>query len=205
MARGLSRRLLGAALTIVIALALAGCLELDGELVASHVKAFEGDGVDVRSCEKVGDAITQDEHDGATLHEAWKCSVNRPDATSAFIESCYVVYNEGTSGVIRGLPCASVGRGCPPGGRQLRGGQVFLGPIIDPELVYEQELGNEPAHRTFRFDVAYENPKGTQEHCGYLDVRVLAAADDPLELAAEHVERRSFTSPRYTVVHRSTD
>jgi len=42
--------------TVVLTLALAGCGSrgLDGGLVASHVKTFEGDDVEVKSCEKTG-------------------------------------------------------------------------------------------------------------------------------------------------------
>ena len=65
---------------------------------------------------------------------------------SGFVESCYVVYNEGESGVVRGIRCAAAGPGCPAGGsgddRDANG--RFLGRVIDPTLVLEAERGNNP-------------------------------------------------------------
>jgi len=60
--------------------------ELDAELVDSHVKTFQGDNVEVTSCEEIGEAITSDEY-GAALDEVWRCDIKR-DGTSEFVESC---------------------------------------------------------------------------------------------------------------------
>jgi hypothetical protein len=124
--------------TVVLTLALAGCGSrgLDAGLVASHVKTFEGDDVEVRSCEKTGEAITNNEY-GAKLDEVWRCDVKQRDGGSGFAESCYVVYNELESGVVRGIRCAAAGPGCPAGGsgddRNANG--WFLGRVVDPTLV----------------------------------------------------------------------
>jgi len=56
--------------TVVVTLALAGCgsRELDAGLVASHVKTFEGDDVEVRSCDTdPGDDAVQLEVDARNL------------------------------------------------------------------------------------------------------------------------------------------
>jgi hypothetical protein len=78
-------------LTLVPTGFLAGCGSggLDAGLAASHVKTFEGDDVDVKSCEKVGEAISNNEY-GAKLDEVWKCDVKQRDS-SGFAESCYVL------------------------------------------------------------------------------------------------------------------
>jgi hypothetical protein len=67
---------------VVLSLALAGYLlwrsygTLDAGLVASHVKTFEGENVEVKSCEKVAsEAITNDDY-GASLDEVWRCDAS---------------------------------------------------------------------------------------------------------------------------------
>jgi hypothetical protein len=192
--------------TIVIStLALAGCFaagcgsgELDAGLVDSHVKTYEGDDVEVKSCERIGEAITTNDY-GAKLDEVWRCDVKQLDGTSGFVESCYVVYNELESGVVRGIRCASAGQGCPAGGRRERNARsLFLGRVVDPTLVLEKERGNHPPYTTVRVVVHYQAADGAKHRCGYLNVRV-PIVDDPVAVAAERVEASGFNAPRYSV------
>lgn len=202
------RRFLASAILavgVLLVACVAGCVvgTPDDELVASEVKSLEGDDVEVSSCEEVGEAIARDSEYGASLYEAWQCDV-RPLDDSESVESCYVVYNDVELGVISRLTCSSVSAGCPPGGRRLRDGRVFLGPIIDPDLVYERARGNDPPHRKVRVDVSHDG-NGSPERCGYLDVQMPVAAEDPLKLAAEHVERHGWSENRYSFAYRSLD
>jgi hypothetical protein len=183
-------------LSALALLGSAGCGagEADSGLVASHVRTFEGDDVDVKSCHEIGDAITDDSDYGATLHEVWKCAVDRRDA-------CYVVDDELESGIVRGIRCASVGPRCPRGSRRAgRGETVFLGPVVDPDLVFETARGNNPAQATIRVDVFYQAPEGANERCGYLSVRV-PPVDDPVKRAAERVEANGWGEPRYSFTY----
>lgn len=193
---------------VLITLALAGCLSacsaggLDAGLVASHVETFEDEDVEVKSCEKVGEAISTNEY-GAQLDEVWRCDVKRAGG-SGFVESCYVVYNQGESGIERGIQCVAVGQGCPAGGRGEPGANGrFLGRIIEPMLVLEEDLGNNPAYRTVRAVVHHEAGEA-RERCGYLNVRV-PVGDDPLAQAAELVERSGFDAPRYSLSYSLVD
>jgi hypothetical protein len=190
----------------MLALALAGCgaSELHSSLVASQVKTFEGDDVEVKSCREVGDAITQHEDYGATVHEAWKCAVKQLDGTSGFEDACYVVYDELASRGVRGIRCATVGWGCPPGGRGTRQGRMFLGFVIHPALVLETARGNAPPHKTVRVEVSYEQAGGTKERCGDLDVRV-PIEDDPMALATEGVEGNGWAEHPYAVSYSIVD
>jgi hypothetical protein len=191
-----------AAAIVLLTLSMAGCLSacsaggLDAGLVASHVETFEDENVEVKSCEEIGEAISNTEY-GAHLDEVWRCDVKR-EGGSGFVESCYVVYNQGESGIERGIRCAAVGRGCPAGGRGEPGANGrFLGRVIEPTLVLEEDLGNNPAYRTVRAVVHHEAGEASGR-CGYLNVRV-PVGDDPLAQAAEHVERRGFEEPRYSL------
>jgi hypothetical protein len=170
---------------------------LDAGLVASHVKTFEGDDVEVKSCDKAGEAITNDDY-GASLDEVWRCDVKQRDDGSGFAESCYVVYNGLESGIVRGIRCAAVGPGCPAGGSGHRdtNGRL-LGRVVDPTLVLEEERGNSAPYRTIRA-VVHHQAGGAKERCGYLNVRV-PAGDDPLARAAERVEASGFSAPRYSL------
>jgi hypothetical protein len=177
--------------------------ESDDELVASQVKTLEGDDVEVSSCEKVGEAITRESEYGASLNEAWKCSVGRLDGSES-VKSCYAVYNDLELGVIGRWGCSSLGPGCPPGGRRLGSGNVFLGPITHPDLALERARGNAPPHQTVRVNVS-RDAKGATEHCGYLDVQLPVDAGDPLELAAERVEAHGWSQDRYSFSSRPLD
>jgi hypothetical protein len=169
---------------------------LDAGLVASHVKTFEGDVVEVKSCEEVGEAITNDDY-GAALDEVWRCDVKRRDGSAGFAQSCYVIYNGFESGVERGIRCAAVGPGCPAGGSGDRNANGrFLGRVVDPMLVLEEERGNSAPYRTVRA-VVHHQAGGVRERCGYLNVRV-PVADDPVAHAAELVEASGFSGPRYS-------
>jgi hypothetical protein len=189
---------------VVLTLALIGYLAwrvsrgLDAGLVASHVKTFEGDDVEVKSCEKAaGEAITKDDY-GAKLDEVWRCDVKARDDSSGFAESCYVVYNGLESGVVRGIRCAAAGPGCPAGGSADRDANGrFLGRVVDPTLVLEEERGNSAPFRTIRA-VVHHQTAGARERCGYLNVRV-PVGDDPLARAAERVEASGFGAPRYSL------
>jgi hypothetical protein len=196
-----------AAGTIICVLVLGACLsgcafgESDEDLVASQVKTLEGDNVEVTSCEEVGEAIVRDQY-GASLTVAWECDVD-PRGRSGPVESCYTVYAELEVGVIGRLDCSSLGPGCPPGGRRV-GGSVFLGPIIDPDLVLERARGNAAPHRTVRVDVSLD-ANGAPERCGYLDVQLPIDADDPLKLAPERAEANGWSEDRYSFSSRSLD
>lgn len=192
----------------VLALALIGygawrvTRPIDAGLVASHVKDFEGDDVDVdvKACEKTaGEAISNDDY-GASLHDVWKCDVKRRGDSSGFAESCYVIYDGGVgvSGVVRGIRCADVGPGCPAGGSGERNANGrFLGRMLDPTLLLEEELGNSPPYRTIRA-VVHHQAGTARERCGYLNIRV-PVGDDPLARAAERVEGSGFDAPRYSL------
>jgi hypothetical protein len=193
--------------TIICVLALGACLpgcavgESDEDLVASEVKTREGD-VEVTSCERVGEAIIRDSEYGAQLSEAWECAVDRR-AGSGPVESCYTVYTALEVGVYGRLDCSSLGPGCPPGGRRV-GGNVFLGPIIDPDLVLERARGNAAPHRTVRVDVSLD-ANGAPERCGYLDVQLPIGAEDPLQLAVDRVEEAGWSEDRYSLSSRTLD
>ena len=188
----------------VLTLALVGYVAwrvtrpLDAGLVASHVKDWEGDGVDVKACEKTaGEAITNDDY-GPSLHDVWRCDVKRRDDSSGFAESCYVIYDGLASGVVRGIRCADVGPGCPAGGSGERNANGrFLGRMLDPTLVLEKELGNNPPYQTIRA-VVHHQAGGARERCGYLNIRI-PVGDDPLARAAERVEGSGFDAPRYSL------
>jgi hypothetical protein len=191
---------------VVLTLALVGYIwwqvtrPLDAGLVASHVKTFEGDDVDVdvKACEKtVGEAITNDDY-GPSLQEVWRCDVNRRDDRSGFAESCYVVYSGLVSGIVRNIRCAAVGPSCPAGGSgDRKSNGRFLGRMVDPTLVLEEELGNSQPYTTIRAVVHYQ-AGGARERCGYLNVRV-PVGDEPLPRATELVEGSGFSAPRYSV------
>jgi hypothetical protein len=178
----------------------AGCGfgESDEDLVASDVETFEGDAAEARSCEPVGEAITADADYGATLNETWRCSVKRTES-SVFADACYVVSHGFEFGVIRSLRCAVAGGGCPPGGRR-QGQTVFLGTVIDPDLVLERERGNDPAYTTIRTEVFYKAPDREREHCGYLSVRV-PSTQDPVALAADRMEGAGWTRPGFSFTY----
>ena len=190
----------------VLALALIGygawrvTRPIDAGLVASHVKDFEGDGVDVKACEKTaGEAISNDDYE-PSLHDVWRCDVKRREASSGFAESCYVIYDGGVSGVFRGIRCADVGPGCPAGGRGERNANGrLLGRLLDPTLLLEEELGNNPPYQTIRA-VVHHQAGGARERCGYLNIRV-PVGDDPLGRAAERVEGSGFDAPRYSLTY----
>jgi hypothetical protein len=192
-------RVAGTIVVLGLALAgLAGCGagEVDAGLVASHVKTFEGHDVEVKSCEEAGEAITNDEY-GAKLDEVWRCDVKQRDGSSGFAESCYVVYNELESGVVRDIRCAAARPGCPTRGSSDGDAKgPFLGRVVDPTLVLEKERGNSAPSRTVRVVVHHQNGDA-RERCGYLNVRV-PVGDDPLARAAERVEASGFSSPRYS-------
>lgn len=195
-----------ASVTIVSVLVLGVCLpgcaywESDEETVASQVKIFEDADVEVTSCAKVGEAITRYFETGASLTEAWRCDLDPPGAAPA-TESCYAVYNDVEAGVFNRLNCSLLGPGCPPGGRRLGDGSVFLGPIIHPDLVLERDLGNDPRHRTVRVDVS-RDANGAPERCGYLDVQLPMDAEDPLELATERAKAHGWSEDRYSFAAR---
>ena len=194
--------------TMICVLVLGACLpgcavgEADEDVVASQVEIHEGDDVEVTSCEQVGEAITRESEYGASLSEAWNCAVD-PLGGSGPVESCYSVNAELELGVIGRVDCSSLGPGCPPGGRRVRG-NVFLGPITHPDLVLERAGGKDPPHRTIRVDVS-KDATGEPERCGYLDVQLPIDADDPLKLAAERAEAHGWSEDRYSFSSRSLD
>jgi hypothetical protein len=177
--------------TIVVStLVPAGC---GGARVDSFVKDYES-AAEVKSCHKIVDTITDGGDLGVDVDEVWKCAV-KLDGNGGFVDACYVFHNALASSINRKIRCASVRPGCPLGGhRERKAKTVFLGRHIDPTLVYEKSLGNDPAYRTVRVEVFYQERQGAKEHCGYLDVRVPIADDvndpsrRPTALAAEIIE-----------------
>jgi len=193
---------------VVSTLALAGCSAGSGSGVDWYVVDYEGGhnyepvNVKVKSCHKIGDAITNYDW-GVNLDEVWKCAV-KLDSTIGFVDVCYVFHRAGESSINRKIRCAGVGPGCPLGGRRDREAQtVFLGREVDPTLAYEESLGNDPASKTVRVEVFYEEREGAKEHCGYLNVRVPIAddVDDPSQqattLAGELIES-VWDAPHYS-------
>jgi hypothetical protein len=187
--------------TIVVStLVLAAC---GGARVDSFVKDYES-ATEVKSCHKIVDTITDDGGDyGVDLDEVWKCAV-KLDGKGGFVDACYVFHNAAESSINRRIRCASVRPGCPLGGHRDRKAQtVFLGRHVDPTLVYEKALGNDPAYKTVRVEVSYHKMEGAKEHCGYLDVRVPLADDvkdpsqRPMALAAEII-KREWTERHYS-------
>lgn len=163
--------------------------------------------VEVKSCHKIGGALTNYDWGGnwdeVWLDEVWECAV-KVDGTTGFGDACYVFHRAATSSINRRIRCAGVRPGCPLGGRRDREAQtVFLGREVDPTLAYEESLGNDPASKTVRVEVFYQETEGAKEPCGYLNVRVPIAddVDDPsqqaTELAGELIER-VWDEPHYS-------
>jgi hypothetical protein len=190
---------------LVLGACLSGCAywESNEETLASQVEFWEGGDVEVTSCEKVGEAVTRDSEHGASLEEAWRCSLHPHDGSPA-TDACYAAYTLLEVGVISRLNCSLLGPGCPPRGRRAGEGTVFLGPVIEPDLVLERARGNDPPHRRIRVDVS-RDANGVRKRCGYLVVQLPMDVEDPLKQAAERVEGLGWSEDRYSFSSRSLD
>jgi hypothetical protein len=95
---------------IVPALVLAGC----GAGVDVYVKEYEGGDVEVKSCHKIGETVTDSEvypaeaQDGDQEDEVWKCTIREP-ADSLSVDRCYVVQESKVKTIVRGVKCSAVG------------------------------------------------------------------------------------------------
>jgi hypothetical protein len=162
---------------------MSGC----GTGVDSWVQDYEwrqGRGyVDVKSCHKIGQAITIEEGYGAHLDDVWKCAI-RGSTASRFVDACYLVVFKAVSD---GVPCTVVDPGCPRGGRVERQ-TMFLGEETDEDLAHEEALGRNPPDTTVRVEV-FSQHDGGRKHCGYLDVRVPIVDEDPSPDPSAHAAR----------------
>lgn len=98
-----------AGITAVSTLMLAGC----GVGVDVYVKEYEGGDVEVKSCHKIGDTITDagaypdDAEDGASEDEVWKCTIRDQDSSVGSADKCYVVHESKVKTIVRGVNCSS--------------------------------------------------------------------------------------------------
>jgi hypothetical protein len=97
-----------AAITAVSTFVLAGC----GVGVDTRVKEYEGGDVDVTSCHKTGERITEagtypsNAEDGDSTDEVWKCTITEPVGS---VEKCYVVHESKVETIVRGVKCSPGG------------------------------------------------------------------------------------------------
>ena len=95
-------------MTVVSALALAGC----GVGVDAYVKEYEGGGVEVNSCHKIGERIIEagtypaGAEDGDSVDELWKCTISEQDGGSGSVDKCYVVHESKETTIVRGVECS---------------------------------------------------------------------------------------------------
>jgi hypothetical protein len=98
-----------AGIIVVPTLVLAGC----GVGVDVYVKEYEGGDVEVKSCHKIGETITDpevypaDAQDGDQVDEVWKCTIREP-ADSLGVDRCYVVHESKVKTIVRGVKCSAV-------------------------------------------------------------------------------------------------
>ena len=96
---------------IVPTLVLAGC----GAGVDVYVKEYEGGDVEVKSCHKVGETVTDrgvypaEAQDGDQEDEVWKCTIGKPAGSLGFVDKCYVVHESKVKTIVRGVKCSAVG------------------------------------------------------------------------------------------------
>jgi hypothetical protein len=90
---------------VVSTLVLAGC----GLGIDDYVKEYEGGDVQVKSCHKIGERITEAgvypaeaEEGGDPVDEVWACTI-REQADS--VEKCYVVHESKVKTIVRGVRC----------------------------------------------------------------------------------------------------
>jgi hypothetical protein len=102
-----SRRAFG--VIVVSTLALAGC----GDGVDGYVKEYEGGDIEVQSCHKIGERITEagtypeGAENGDSVDDLWTCAIREQDGSSGSMDKCYVVHESKVETIVRGLKCAS--------------------------------------------------------------------------------------------------
>ena len=95
---------------IVRTLVLAGC----GVGVDGYVKEYEGGDVEVKSCHKIGETITDrgvypaEAQDGDQEDEVWKCTIGEQADSLGFVDKCYVVHESKVKTIVRGVTCSAV-------------------------------------------------------------------------------------------------
>ena len=95
---------------IVPTLVLAGC----GVGVDGYVKEYEGGDVEVKSCHKIGETITDrgvypaEAQDGDQEDEVWKCTIGEQAGSLGFVDKCYVVHESKVKTIVRGVTCSAV-------------------------------------------------------------------------------------------------
>jgi hypothetical protein len=101
-----------AGVIVVSTLVLAGC----GRGLDTYVKEYEPGDVEVKSCHKIGETITDpdvypaDAQDGNRVDEVWKCMIREQTPGSlGFMGRCYVVHESKVKTIIRGVKCVSFG------------------------------------------------------------------------------------------------
>lgn len=97
-----------AGISAVATLALAGC----GVGVDAYVKEYEGGDVEVKSCHKIGERVTEagtypeGAEDGDAVDELWKCTVKDEASSLGSANKCYVVHESKGMTIVRGVECS---------------------------------------------------------------------------------------------------
>ena len=76
------------------------------------MKEYEGGDVEVKSCHKIGERITEagtypeGAEDGDSVDKLWKCTVSEQDGGSGSVDKCYVVHESKEKTIVRGVKCS---------------------------------------------------------------------------------------------------
>ena len=95
---------------IVPTLVLAGC----GAGVDVYVKEYEGGDVEVKTCHKIGETVTDrgvypaEAQDGDQEDEVWKRTIGEQAGSLGFVGKCYVVHESKVKTIVRGVKCSAV-------------------------------------------------------------------------------------------------
>ena len=99
-----------AGIIVVPTLVLAGC----GAGVDVYVTEYEGGDVEVKSCHKIGETVTDrgvypaEAQDGDQEDEVWKCTIGEQAGSLGFVDKCYVVHESKVKTIVRGVKCSAV-------------------------------------------------------------------------------------------------
>jgi hypothetical protein len=98
-----------AGIIVVSTLVLAGC----GRGVDDYVREYEGGDVEVESCRKIGETVTEAgvypadaQEGGDRVDDVWQCTI-RERARS--VARCYVEHESRVMTIVRGVKCSSYG------------------------------------------------------------------------------------------------
>ena len=75
------------------------------------MKEYEGGDVEVKSCHKIGERITEvgtypeGAEDGDSVDDLWKCTINEQDGSGP-ADKCYVVHESKEKTIVRGVKCS---------------------------------------------------------------------------------------------------